>query len=70
MNTTTTSPLKMAALQDLASGQANIGTPIRSRLDSHDSRMGAFPGYNATDNITFGPKLTENRFQSPLNRFK
>ena len=37
-------------LQDLASGQANIGTPLRSRLDSQDSRL--FTGMKHDDNVT------------------
>lgn len=31
----TVSPNKMM-MQDLASGQGNIGTPLRNRLDSHE----------------------------------
>ena len=36
------SPSKLL-LQDLASGQANIGTPMRSRVNSQDSRVEGFP---------------------------
>lgn len=38
----TVSPHKMMMMQDLASGQGNIGTPLRSRIDSQDSRLGVF----------------------------
>ena len=29
-------------MQDLRSGQGNIGTPLRSRLDSHEIHLGEY----------------------------
>ena len=64
-----TSPQKML-LQDLASGQANIGTPLRSRLDSQDSRLGvAYPGLKC-DETLMGHKAEDSQFKSPNDRGK
>lgn len=63
LNNVGASPLKITGLQDLASGQANIGTPARGRLDSHDSRMGVhYPLYKVNDHGSIGQKLLEHKF--------
>lgn len=61
----------MTGLQDLASGQANIGTPARSRLDSQTSGLGIiYPAYKVDENAPIGHKLLEHKFQSPNVRGK
>ena len=49
----TVSPHKMMLQDHLASGQANICTPIRSRLDSQESRSGvpAFSHLKCDENL-------------------
>lgn len=58
-------------LQDhLASGQANIGTPLRSRLDSQDSRLASvFAGLKHEVNITPSKEVSP-AFMSPNTRCK
>lgn len=60
----TVSPNKML-LQDLASGQGNIGTtPPRSRLDSQEIRISEFSTLKCHEILT-DPKTGRINFQSP-----
>jgi len=56
-------------LQDLASGQGNIGTPLRDRIDSQDSRMGGFKLLQPEEPLMQG-RSDCNNFQSPNVRGK
>lgn len=46
----TISPAKLL-LHQLGSGQAPIGTPLRSRIDSQESRLGGFPSLKCEESL-------------------
>ena len=66
----TVSPHKMMLQDHLASGQAHVGTPMRSRIDSQDSRAGmAYPPLKSDEHMMPG-KETIGHFLSPNVRSK
>ena len=61
------SPPKML-MHHLGTGQAPIGTPLRSRADSQESRLGVFPSLKADESLLSGKP--DPQFQSPNLRNK
>lgn len=47
------SPQKML-MHHLGAGQAPIGTPLRSRVDSQESRLGVFPSLKVDESLLSG----------------
>ena len=47
------SPPKML-MHHLGTGQAPIGTPLRSRVDSQESRLGVFPSLKVDESLLSG----------------
>ena len=45
------SPHKTMMMHHLASGQANLGTPLRSRLESHDSQIGVYQSLKCEESM-------------------